>query len=217
MENALISDFDGTITRTDFYALVAERFMPEPRTDYLQLYRNGAMSHFEAMASYFSHTPADDESIAALLRDTQPDPRLRDAFTRLNAASWEVVIVSAGSSWYIDRILAAAGVQVTVHSNPGRLEPGRGLVLERATASPFYCAGVGVDKAAVVRDARRRCRRVAFAGDGPPDVEAALLVDADLRFARADLAAALSRRGERYRHFEQWSEIADALVRCPAL
>ena len=33
-----------------------------------------------------------------------------------------------------------------------------------------------------------RYDRVAFAGDGPPDIEPALLVPADMRFARGALA-----------------------------
>ena len=126
MDYALVSDFDGTITRNDFYILIADRFIPEPRTDYLELYRRGQMTHFDAMAAYFSHMPAGTGEIASLLRDTQPDPRLREAVERLRLASWDLIIVSAGSSWYIDRILATAGVHVTIHSNPGRVEPDGG-------------------------------------------------------------------------------------------
>jgi 2-hydroxy-3-keto-5-methylthiopentenyl-1-phosphate phosphatase len=53
---------------------------------------------------------------------------------------------------------------------------------------------------------------VAFAGDGAPDVESALLVGPDLRFARGYLAEELSRRGEPYRTFGRWCEIAEALT-----
>jgi 2,3-diketo-5-methylthio-1-phosphopentane phosphatase len=210
VENALVSDFDGTITRHDFYALVAERFMPADVGDYLEAHRRGEMSHFDAMASYFSHMPADEEAIAALLRDTEPDPLFAEAVARLAAASWELIIVSAGSTWYIDRILK--GADFAVYSNPGHPEPGRGLVLERDRTSRFYCEDVGVDKAAVVRDAQRRYRSVAFAGDGPPDTEAAMAVEPRLRFARGYLAAELQRRNERFRPFERWSGITDALL-----
>jgi 2-hydroxy-3-keto-5-methylthiopentenyl-1-phosphate phosphatase len=212
VRNVLISDFDGTITQKDFYVLVAERYMPEPRTDYLQLYRNGQMTHFDAMAAYFAHTPTDAGAIESLLRDTDPDPLFSDALLLLREASWDLVIVSAGSSWYIHRILPSEAANVTVHSNPGRLEPGSGLVLERARDAPFYSEQVGVDKAAVVRDALHRCEKVAFAGDGPPDLEAALLVHPHLRFARGYLADELARRGESYREFKRWSEIAHALA-----
>jgi len=209
---ALISDFDGTITEKDFYLLIAERHMPKDAPDYLAEYRGGRLSHFDAMQRYFDHAPTSPEQLSELLRDTQPDPRLAECAKRLDAGGWDLIIVSAGSSWYIDRILASARVSATVHSNPGRIEEGRGLRMERPANSPFFSREVGIDKVAVVRDALSRYKRVAFAGDGPPDVLAALLVAPALRFARAYLAETLEARGESFRAYRKWSEIADALV-----
>ncbi|MDX2152501.1 MAG: MtnX-like HAD-IB family phosphatase [Bryobacteraceae bacterium] len=210
--NILVSDFDGTITRNDFYALIAERYMRPPRADYFERYRSGSLSHFDAMAAYFSHAPSEEAALEDLLGDTAPDPELGAAARRLSEAGWELVIVSAGSSWYIDRILARHGVSATVHSNPGRIEDGRGLVLERNRGSRFYSEDVGVDKAAVVRDALARGERVAFAGDGPPDVFPALLVKPEVRFARAYLAEELRRRGEAFTSYARWSEVVDRLL-----
>lgn len=210
MTNALVSDFDGTITRNDFFALVAERYKPAGFPDYLEQYRAGLCTHFDAMAAYFAHTPTDPGILDELLRDTEPDPEFANTAEKLRAAGWELIIVSAGSSWYIDRILAMIGVQAVVHANPGRI--GRGLEIEKPFGSPFFSDNVGVDKPAVVRDALSHCERVAFAGDGPPDVSAALLVEPGLRFAHGYLAGELARRGERFTPFERWSEIAAALL-----
>jgi 2-hydroxy-3-keto-5-methylthiopentenyl-1-phosphate phosphatase len=212
VENALVSDFDGTITRRDFYALIADRYMPRSEPDYLELYRAGKLSHFDAMASYFAHAPTDEASLALLLKDTEPDPAFQSTVARLHQASWDLIIVSAGSSWYIDRILAACGVNAAVHSNPGHPRTGRGLVIEKPLGSPFLSTEVGIDKAAVVREALGRYKRVAFAGDGPPDVEPALLVDPELRFARDYLARELQRRGEVFQPFERWSDVVLAIL-----
>jgi 2-hydroxy-3-keto-5-methylthiopentenyl-1-phosphate phosphatase len=54
-------------------------------------------------------------------------------------------------------------------------------------------------------------RKVAFAGDGFTDAEAARRVPVHLRFARADLAEALQQEGLPYRPFERWAEVARAL------
>ena len=114
------------------------------------------------------------------------------------AAGWELLVVSAGSSWYVERVLRRAGVAATVYSNPGHLEKGRGLVLEKLDrSSPYHSASVGVDKSAVVRHALHVAEMVAFAGDGPPDLQPALLVRPELRFARGFLAAC----GSAGRHF----------------
>ena len=79
-------------------------------------------------------------------------------------------------------------------------------------SSPYHSASVGVDKLAVVRRALRVAERVAFAGDGPPDLQPALLVRPELRFARGFLADALRERGEAFRPFSRWSEIARELA-----
>jgi len=77
--------------------------------------------------------------------------------------------------------------------------------------SPFFSPSKGVNKTAIVQDALNRSDRVAFAGDGRPDLKPALLVPPQLRFARGWLAESLSDRGEKFQPFERWSEIADQL------
>ena len=64
---------------------------------------------------------------------------------------------------------------------------------------------------AIVQDALNRSDRVAFAGDGRPDLRSALVVRPQLRFARGWLADALGERGEGFHPFECWSQIADQL------
>lgn len=212
MSNLLVSDFDGTVTENDVYSLVIDRHLPAGAPDIWGAYLAGELTHFEAMARYMEFFPTEPAAMERLLEATRPDPGLADAIRRLREGGWEVVIVSAGSSWYIHRILASAGVQVPVHSNPGRIEPNRGLVLELDRESPFFHSLIGVDKSAVVRDALARYERVAFAGDGPPDLEPSLLVEGDLRFARGWLANELKRRQLPYRPYRRWSGIAAALL-----
>lgn len=213
MSGILISDYDGTITRNDFYSLLAERHIPSDAPDFFAQYRAGRITHFQAMAAYFAYAPTAETALEALLAASEPDPELAAAAARLEHAGWELIIVSAGTSWYIERVLARAGVRAQVYSNPGRIVDGRGLVIEKLAAdSPFYSEDVGVDKAAVVRDALRRAETVAFAGDGPPDIRPALLVRPELRFARAFLAEELRARGESFRPFERWSEVVEGLL-----
>src|ERR1700730_11969576 len=49
----LVSDFDGTLTRHDFFRLAVEHLMPAGVPDYWQEYREGRMTHFEAMQAYY--------------------------------------------------------------------------------------------------------------------------------------------------------------------
>ena len=209
---ALVSDFDGTITAKDFYLLIAERYMPIDAPDFFAMYRAGELRHWEAMQGFFQYAPTDDTALKELMRDTQLDPDFAGSVQRLSYAGWDLIIVSAGSSWYIDRILDAAGAQATVHAIPGEIVAGRGLQLSIAEQSPFFSSEVGVDKPGVVQDALQRYERVAFAGDGPPDLAPALLVAPEMRFARGFLADELERRGEDFTRFSRWSDVANALL-----
>jgi 2,3-diketo-5-methylthio-1-phosphopentane phosphatase len=208
----LVTDFDGTMTRHDFYKLALESLVPPGTPDYWSEYRTGAITHFEALRRYFATIRASEAEILEVVGRMELDPELPEAVAALRAAGWGVVVTSAGCDWYIRRLLAAAGVEVEVHANPGRYERGRGLVMEMPVGSPFLSPTLGVDKARVLRSRLDAGETVAFAGDGFPDAECARLVPAELRFARGDLADVLEREGLAFRPFDAWSEIARALV-----
>jgi 2-hydroxy-3-keto-5-methylthiopentenyl-1-phosphate phosphatase len=108
-------------------------------------------------------------------------------------------------------LLDEAGVSLEVHANPGRIEDDR-LAMTLPVDSPYFSPETGIDKAAVVRDALGVGGPVAFAGDGPPDLVPALLVPPRFRFARGYLAKLLTERGEPFRPFDRWAEVARMVV-----
>jgi 2-hydroxy-3-keto-5-methylthiopentenyl-1-phosphate phosphatase len=211
-QHVLVSDFDGTMTRHDFYALVYETLLPATTMDYWTEYRAGRLTHFEALRGYFAAIRTDEEHLLRLVDAMQIDPQLATAVAKLHQAGWRVVVASAGCAWYIERLFAQQGVELEVHSNRGSFDPSRGLLMELPVDSPFFSPTHGIDKAAVVRHYQSHGARVAFAGDGFPDEEAARLVPNDLRFARGDLASVLTRSSTPFQSFERWSEIAGHLV-----
>jgi 2-hydroxy-3-keto-5-methylthiopentenyl-1-phosphate phosphatase len=207
----LVSDFDGTMTRRDFYQLVAERLLPPGTPDYWREYRAGRLTHFDALNAYFAAAVPDEGALREIARDMGLDPDLRDDVRRLGASGWAVVVASAGCAWYISRLLHEAGVVLQVHANPGEVVDGR-LVMELPRTSPVFSPSTGIDKPGVVRLALATHDAVAFAGDGPPDLEPALLVRPELRFATGHLAGELERLGEGFCRFERWTEVARTLV-----
>lgn len=212
MAGILVSDFDGTMTRHDFFKLAIESLLPAETPDHWSGYRDGTITHFEALRRYFAAIRKSEAEVLAVVERMELDPRLASAVNSLQHAGWRVVVVSAGCDWYIRRLLDAAGVDLEVHSNPGRFEPGRGLQMEMPTDSPFWSPSLGVDKAAVVRSFLGKGLPVAFAGDGFPDVEPARLAPDELRFARGDLADVLRLEQRPFHSFENWSDIADRLL-----
>lgn len=208
----MVSDFDGTMTQIDFFRLAISRLAPPDLPDYWDDYLAGRTTHFEVLRSIYAAIRVSEAEVLAALPDLGLDPNLADGVARLRRAGWEVIVASAGCDWYIRRLLAGRGVNLEVHSNPGRFEDGQGLLLELPTTSPYFSPTHGIDKAAVVSAALRSGRPVAFAGDGYPDVAAARLVSPELRFARLDLAETLQRERLPFRSFNRWSEVAATLA-----
>jgi 2,3-diketo-5-methylthio-1-phosphopentane phosphatase len=210
-----VTDFDGTLTTNDFYRVVVECFAPEGLAEHWAGYQSGRLTHFQALRLIFAAIRASEADMLAAVERTNPDPDLAVCVRALHAAGWDVVVASAGCEWYIGRVLARCGVNLPIYANPGTFSPEAGLLMEAPTESPFFCPATGIDKAAIVRQGIDQGRLVAFAGDGFPDLPAALLVDPEFRFARADLALALDRQGASYRPFGRWAEVARMLLARP--
>ena len=208
----LVTDFDGTMTQRDFYRQALAMLVPPGTRDYWDDYLAGVMTHFEALAAIFTRIRASEGQVMAAARRMGLDPHAGQAVATLRDAGWEVAVLSAGCAWYIRRLLAEQGVELELHANPGEFDPSRGLLMSLPADSPFLIPTTGIDKVAFVRNALCHYGRVAFAGDGQPDLPAALLVPPDLRFARGWLAEHLSAEGIPFRAFGEWSEIAEMLA-----
>ena len=208
----LVSDFDGTMTKFDFFDL-ARRDLPSAADhDFWQDYVAGKITHFEALAGIFASIRTDGPGIERVLTGMELDPDLPDAIARLRAADWEIIVASAGCGWYIHRLLDRADIQLEVYANPGVFTPETGLQLTLPVDSPYFKRETGIDKSAIVRAALARDPRAVFAGDGRPDLAPAHLVDPACRFARGWLAQHFAKLGEPFHAFETWSQIADRLL-----
>jgi 2-hydroxy-3-keto-5-methylthiopentenyl-1-phosphate phosphatase len=210
----LVSDFDGTLARPDFYHLVRQHLVPHGTPNFWDAYRIGEMTHFEALKAFFEAAEGGEAALRGITDMIEMPAQLADHLDRLRDAGWDVVLVSAGCSWYIDILLERAGVKLPCYANPGRIQDGR-LIMERPVESAYCCHESGIDKSAVVQALQQEGRKVAFAGDGFPDFEAARLVSSNLRFARSDLTIACRKADVPYRPFEDWNEVAAALVEVP--
>lgn len=210
MSKVLVSDFDGSMTKYDFYTLVCRHWPAGDPERHFRRYMAGEMSHFEAMVKICACARGPEIVVKRLVERMELDPGLGAAVEKLRAVGWEVVIASAGCQWYIDYLLEGAGLlgKVEVLANPGQFQQLRGLVLDRPRGSPYYSEATGIDKLAVVRTKKA----LAYVGDGRPDLEGIMEVEGKYRFARGWLAGELERRGVEFRRFEHWGEIAESLV-----
>ena len=207
----LISDFDGTLTRYDFFDLVRKRWPFPPEDDPWEKFVEGRMTHFEALAEIFARIRTSEADLLELANSMELDSSFAKSARELQERRWEIVIASAGCDWYIRFLLNQVSVSVLLYANPGVFDPKYGLQMFLPEHSHFFSPTTGVNKVEIVRDALNRSDRVAFAGDGRPDMEPALMVKPEFRFARGWLAEAFEERGEKFHPFEHWSQIADQL------
>lgn len=212
-QKLLVTDFDGTMTQRDFYTCVVEQLLkPEDLAPWHD-YTAGKITHFESLKRIFARIRGSEVQLERVIDSMQFDPRSADSIKRLRRCGWEVKVVSNGCGWYIEKLFQRHGIEVELHTNPGDFSPDGGLQMQLPRESTFFCEEVGISKGAVVKHALDSgdYNEVAFAGDGRPDLEPALLVSPDRRFAREWLADALSERTESFHAFEVWSEIANTL------
>ncbi len=208
----LISDFDGTITRFDFYDLACQAF-PEIAGDFWHQYERGEITHFEGLRRIFAGIRAPEAKLLEIINAMEIDPALPQALALLRGEGWDVAVASAGCDWYIKRLLSAKGVTLKVYANPGEYSSDKGLIMRLPEPSPFFSPELGVNKVAVVREALKSTPYVAFAGDGRPDLAPALLVHPQRRFDKSWLAKKLHEIGEAFRPFDCWSEIPPMLLK----
>src|SRR5262245_28478534 len=97
----LVSDFDGTMTRYDFFKLAIEKLLPADTPDFWADYRSGSITHFEALRRYFAAIRTNEDEMLAVVRQMELDPELQPAVETLERAGWTVIVTSAGCEWYI--------------------------------------------------------------------------------------------------------------------
>ena len=208
----LVTDFDGTFTRRDYFDLIIERHDPPGARKAWRRFQDGELTHAEGIAGVFAALRTDAAGADALVDAMDPAPDTAGAARRLQAAGGEIVVASAGCRWYIDRLLGKLGLDLSVHASPGTFAPETGLVMTPDPAGPFYHPETGIDKPAVVRDALARDPVVAYAGDSGTDREAALLVPAERRFVTGWLGRRFDEDGMPCVQVAAWPEIAAELL-----
>src|SRR5262245_32073302 len=91
----MVSDFDGTMTRHDFYQLAIEKLLPPDCPDFWQQYRAGSITHFEALRRYFAAIRGTEGEVLDVVRQMELDPAIADSVMMLSEANWRVIVTSA--------------------------------------------------------------------------------------------------------------------------
>ncbi|OLN22195.1 2,3-diketo-5-methylthio-1-phosphopentane phosphatase [Domibacillus antri] len=206
---AFVSDFDGTISKKDFYWQVIDNYFPEGRELYTK-WKNGEWNDIDFLAKVFASINRKEEQITEDILSIPVDEDVPDFVRRVQQAGGDFYILSAGTDYYIRPIVNYLGLeQVTVFSNKGVFRD-QNIQLEIDPNHWSYSERYGIDKAAVIRRLKEEYDIVYFAGDSEPDSHPAEL--ADRTYATGALPDILDEKSVSYVRFRRFNDIAADLA-----
>ncbi|HTG46038.1 MAG TPA: HAD-IB family phosphatase [Actinomycetota bacterium] len=218
---AILVDFDGTACLHDVAEHLLVRFGDPSWSAFDRAWERGEMGSRDVVAAQSAMLRAPLEELVGFALEHCPiDPTLPPFVAWARSRDVPVHVVSDGFGFYVEPLLAAAGLgDVPVITNGWR---------DGAIMFPNgheVCVGCGTCKMGAVLEAREEHGTVAFVGEGPSDRYGALY--ADITFAKDVLVEIAGRDGvplvpwndfdDVRRHLETAAELPGpvAPVRCP--
>lgn len=200
-----ISDFDGTLSKKDFYLIIIDKYLKERGTELYKEWKKNNLTDFDFLNMIFSSINKSEDEIYHDILDIPIDENAKDFIEHIKASGGDFVILSAGTSYYIEKLLAHKKItDCTIISNKGEYKNG-GIHMLRDESNVFYSKRYGIDKAKVVKYFKTKYKTVFYAGDSEPDLEASQL--ADVTFATGQLVNMLSSRKHPFVKFDNFKEI----------
>lgn len=180
-----ISDFDGTISKEDFYKKIMKKYMPEKENTTYKQFKAQKILDIDFLNDIFNNMNICEETLEKEILGLDIDERFFDAINMIKYMGGDVIILSAGCEYYIEKILKKHGLSdIPIYSNKGICKD-NGLYITPDKSSTFYSERYGIDKELVVKYFTNRYSFVIYAGDSDPDYQASL--QADVRFGKDEL------------------------------
>ena len=205
MKFAFVSDFDGTLTEKDFYKIIADEYLKEECSQMYIDWQQKKIKDVDYLGYVFGNIRRNEEEIYEDIMKIRLDPFAVEFIKNIRNNGGEFIIVSAGTGYYIDKVLNNNGIKdVEVYTNKGAFKD-NGIHFLLDENSEFYSEIYGIDKMKVVKKLKKEYDKIFYAGDSQPDVKAALL--ADVVFAKGQLIDFLKKENKEYIEFNNFSDI----------
>ena len=204
---AVVSDFDGTITKADVAELLLQEFTGDTWREIEA--RHAEIGTRETLRQQFALVRASKaEVLAAAERLAELDPTFPPFLAFCHEHGLPLEIVSEGFDSYLGHLLARWGLDVPYRTNAATFRRNR-IELSHPYADPT-CTLCGTCKMGRVLQLRAQGYRVAYVGNGISDICPAL--EADLVFAKNDLAALCRTHGRAYVPFHDFADVQRGLA-----
>lgn len=206
---AFVSDFDGTISKEDFYIVMMDKYFPEGR-ELFKKWKAGELKDIDFLSSIFQSINQDEEQIIEDILNIPIDEYVAEFIKRVQQCGGDFYILSAGTDYYIHHILQKYHVEkVKVFSNKGYYRE-RNVFMDINPSEWHYSERYGIDKSKVVQKLKEEYEAVYFAGDSEPDTHPAR--SADLTFAKSALQDMLKEKKIPFIPVHTFKEIEEYLI-----
>jgi 2-hydroxy-3-keto-5-methylthiopentenyl-1-phosphate phosphatase len=201
----VVLDFDGTVTESDLLDRIALEFGdPVVYQEVEDGLHEGRLPLRDVIVREFRPVTAPlDEVVDWVLGEAKVRSGFAEFVRGVQAAAWDVHVVSSGFHELIEPLLEREGVEVLLHANRVDASPAGWRVDWRYPDDCDHCG--------------ESCKRsllpdgyVVYVGDGYSDRCAALA--SDRVFATAGLARYLSERGTSFQPFSDFHQLSQALT-----
>lgn len=199
---AVLSDFDGTITKEDVAELLLREFTGDA---WLAVEAQHAqIGTRETLRRQFALVRARREQLLeAAERLAEIDPTFRPFVDFCRQSGIHIEIVSEGFDAYLDRLLRLWNLDIPFRTNAAAFVGDR-IDLTHPYADPT-CTLCGTCKMKRVLELRADGYRVAYVGNGYSDICPAL--EADLVFAKSDLERLCQEHDRSYLPFRDFTDV----------
>ncbi|WP_372519467.1 MtnX-like HAD-IB family phosphatase [Candidatus Ruminimicrobiellum ovillum] len=206
----LISDFDGTISKKDFFYMVIDTLLKDkkdalaPWNDYL----NGKIKHIDALTGIFSQIHLTQQELDEFISTIEVDPFFYDTAKYCMEKKIPFYICSAGTNYYIKKRIVdtLSKYNIILISNDATYsqQDGMKLVAPEET-SPYYNSNTGISKEKIVQKLKDDGFFTIYAGDGKPDFKSAQI--ADVVFAKDMLLELCKEKNIKTKPFNDFKDI----------
>ena len=202
---AFVSDFDGTLTDRDFYQIVIDKYLKDWAWKYYDDWRKTKKINVEFLNKIFSSMDRTEEEIMEDILELPIDPYAIDFIKKVESCGGDFYILSAGTSYYIKKLLAHLNINNVQVISMNGVYRNRGIEILPDPESEFYSDIWGIDKEKVINTLKQKYQKVFFAGDSEPDMKAAKA--ANCAFARNTLQELLKLKNIPFVPFSKFNEV----------
>lgn len=205
----IVSDFDGTITKTDTLSKFLEDYADPKWLDIENDWREGKFGSQECLVKQFALVPnLTSELIDNFLDTMEIDEGFIPFALRAKKNGIPIVILSDGLDYFINKILEKNKIDfvnvITNHAYFGG-KYNTDFIIEFPNDSKHCSNNAGTCKCIVVKNLKKRYKKVVYIGDGASDF--CVSKEPDIVYAKSGLAEFCKRNNLKHIEFKNYSDI----------